>query len=324
MIKVSIVIPAYNVENYIDKCIDSIINQTFKDIEIIIINDGSTDFTLEKINQKSKTDIRIKVIEKENSGVIEARRVGYEEAKGEYILFVDGDDWIDLDTIKVTYDKAKEKDYDIVCFNNVWIYENGKQTKNKYEEFDTTQGYDFLKGFFSGEIAPEMTNKLIKKNFIVKNKIVFPRELAFGEDILFVFFLAISMPVACSVNQYFYYYLQRNTSVTKTITPKILDVSKSTNIIKDKLISNKIFDKYQQEFEYFAFMHNFYGRVGAIYKIKNDYSKQLYSIWKSMDIDIYINKYYIKSLKKFSIKGKLYMYIITKNYLLGKIIHKFI
>ena len=104
--KVSIIVPAYNASNYIEKCIDSLLNQTLKDIEIIIVNDGSTDDTAEKL---SKYEDEIKVITQKNVGVASARNKGLSVANGEYIAYVDSDDWIDSNMFELLYNKAKEK-----------------------------------------------------------------------------------------------------------------------------------------------------------------------------------------------------------------------
>src|SRR5690625_3095089 len=94
MPKVSLIVAAYNIEKYIKKCLQSLINQTLLNIEIIVVNDGSTDNTLKEINRMEEVDDRIKIINQTNKGVMRAREVGFERAKGEYLLFVDGDDWL--------------------------------------------------------------------------------------------------------------------------------------------------------------------------------------------------------------------------------------
>ena len=122
--KVSVIVAAYNIEDYIERCINSVINQSFSDIEIIVVNDGSSDGTLEKLNILKEFDSRIKIINKENEGVIEARKTGLKLSQGDYVLFIDGDDWIDLNTIKLLKKIVLEGDYDIVCYNGKWVYDN--------------------------------------------------------------------------------------------------------------------------------------------------------------------------------------------------------
>lgn len=125
-IKVSIIVAAYNIEKYIYKCIDSIRKQTFKDIEIIIVNDGSTDSTLNIIRNLALKDSRIRIIDKKNEGLIEARKSGLDVANGEYILFVDGDDWLELDALEKLYNNAINNNSDIVIYNAYNSYDNNK------------------------------------------------------------------------------------------------------------------------------------------------------------------------------------------------------
>ena len=123
MTKISIIVPVYNAEKYIGRCLHSLINQTLKDIEIIVIDDGSKDNT-NKILQKYKD--RIKIIKQKNSGVATARNKGLEIATGEYIYFVDSDDWIEKDTLEKLYSKAIDNNYDCVMCNFWYINDNKK------------------------------------------------------------------------------------------------------------------------------------------------------------------------------------------------------
>ena len=111
---ISIIVLVYNTEQYVNKCLNSILNQTYDNLEIIVINDGSTDKSSSKINRLAKKDNRIKVIERENRGRYLSRLEGYKNAKGKYILFVDGDDWIDKRTVEVMHDAIKESKADVV------------------------------------------------------------------------------------------------------------------------------------------------------------------------------------------------------------------
>ena len=111
---ISIIVLVYNTEQYVNKCLNSILNQTYDNLEIIVINDGSTDKSSNKINRLAKKDNRIKVIERENRGRYLSRLEGYKNAKGKYILFVDGDDWIDKRTVEVMHDAIKESKADVV------------------------------------------------------------------------------------------------------------------------------------------------------------------------------------------------------------------
>ena len=129
---ISIIIPIYNNEKFISRCLDSIINQTYKKIEIIIVNDGSTDKSLDVISKYEKKDNRIKVINKKNEGVSIARNIGIESSKGDYITFVDADDWLELDAIEKLYIEITEKNVDVVRGNyyiNKFISDNANIAK---------------------------------------------------------------------------------------------------------------------------------------------------------------------------------------------------
>ena len=123
--KVSIIIPAYNVENYIEDCLESILNQTYTNIEVIIVNDGSTDGTLEKITPYADKDKRIIILNQENQGVSATRNNGIEIAKGEYFAFFDADDYIPQNAIELFVKESKETDAEIVVSNFIRI-KNGK------------------------------------------------------------------------------------------------------------------------------------------------------------------------------------------------------
>ena len=133
MIKVSIVVPVYNVEKYLAKCLDSLINQTLKEIEIICINDGSRDKSLSILREYSNKDSRIVVIDKENEGQAIARNIGIERASGEYLGFVDSDDWVDLDYFEKLYNSAKKYNADIACAGYKRAKKNKSSIRKSYE-----------------------------------------------------------------------------------------------------------------------------------------------------------------------------------------------
>lgn len=123
MCKVSIIVPIYNVEKYLSRCLESLVNQSFKDIEILAINDGSTDNSLNILNKYAAMDSRIIVVDKKNEGLSQTRNLGIDKAKGEYITFVDSDDWIDKDYIKIMYEKIIKNNSDIVICPYVKEYD---------------------------------------------------------------------------------------------------------------------------------------------------------------------------------------------------------
>ena len=124
--KVSIVVPIFNIEEYLEDCIKSIINQTYKNLEIILINDGSTDCSLKICKKFKKLDKRIVLIDKDNTGVSNTRNIGINSATGDYITFVDSDDWLELDAIENMVKLAYTQNCDIIRTNFTLVNEDGK------------------------------------------------------------------------------------------------------------------------------------------------------------------------------------------------------
>lgn len=179
--RVSVIVAAYNIEKYIERCIKSIVNQSLSDIEIIVVNDGSTDKTLDRLNELKIYDTRIRIINQNNSGVIEARKKGFINARGEYILFIDGDDFLEINTIKELYNYGINNKLDIVCFNAYKYYDNYKEEFYMFNnKFNLEEP---LKGLFLDNIMPSMCAKMIRRNFIINNKIRFPEGTSYGEDL---------------------------------------------------------------------------------------------------------------------------------------------
>ena len=178
--KVSIIIPVYNVEKYIDECILSAINQTLDEIEIISIDDKSTDSSLDILNKyKEKYDF-VKVIANEkNMGVSATRNIGIQNAKGEYVYFLDSNDYLDKDAMEICYKKAKEYDLDIVKFDTKVFEDKGCKVNDfnesyKFIESECIKGEDFLKKYFTtGDYNKLDISNLYKRDFIIQNNLFF-------------------------------------------------------------------------------------------------------------------------------------------------------
>ena len=172
MIKISVIVPVYNVEDYLKECLDSIINQTLKEIEILCIDDCGTDNSIDILREYSKKDNRIKIIShKENKGLGPARNTGINEAKGEYISFIDSDDFISKDYYENLYNTAKKYDSDIVNTLNIKFYKNKKLRKFIYtfneKEFESTWNLNDIENVYSDKaIVPYVWNKLYKTSFL--------------------------------------------------------------------------------------------------------------------------------------------------------------
>lgn len=211
--KVSVIVPVYNTEKYLSKCLASLIQQTLKEIEIIIVNDGSTDNSLSVILEFQKIDARIKVINQENKLQGAARNNGMMIAAGEYIGFVDSDDWVDLNYYEKLYNAAKKYNSDIALATNVRIG-NGKTKKRlniEKEEFITTlQGkMDICNQWKDGC----STNKIYRYSLLTSNNITWP-EGCYCEDKLFTAkALFYANGVVAVPKLYYYYFRNPNSTV---------------------------------------------------------------------------------------------------------------
>ena len=179
--KISVIVPVYNVEQYLERCVDSIINQTYKNLEIILVNDGSTDNSGQLCDELAKKDSRIRVIHKENGGVSEARNFGVKEISGEYVIFIDSDDYINKRMINVLYSQIKLEEADVSVCGVMNVYENNHipQARN-INEYLILNNEGFLSEYLKGERIPGgIWNKLIKSS--IAKSIDFPVGLIYED-----------------------------------------------------------------------------------------------------------------------------------------------
>lgn len=208
---ISAIIPVYNAEEYLRECIESLINQSLKEIEMIFINDGSNDNSLNILKSYEQIDNRIKIINQKNSGPSNARNNGLNLAQGEYISFIDSDDWIDLDMFKIMYDNAKKNNCDaVICDMNMVgsnsdIYVRG--IKNNIKIFDRNLIEDIIfTSLLRDSQFNSMANKIFKREIIEKNNIRLDEKIFYAEDWLFNMEFFKFCNKASYINKCFYYY----------------------------------------------------------------------------------------------------------------------
>lgn len=230
-IKISVIVPIYNTEKYLKRCIDSILIQNFLGYELILINDGSKDKSLEVA--KSYADSRIVLISKENEGLSATRNLGIKMARGEYILHIDSDDWIEQGYLNDVYNKAKEKDADIVVTDFYIDYDNGelKYIKNKMNEEETN--LKSIENLKNANIVPSVWDKLIRRKLYKDNNIVHPIEVSYGEDLAVTPRLMYYAKKIAYVNQAYVHYIQNPNSIVHNISLKtIYDLDRSCEILE--------------------------------------------------------------------------------------------
>ena len=233
---ITIVIPVYNVENFLDECIKNIVNQTYKNLEIIIINDGSTDKSLEIIDRYSKNDDRIKIINRENKGLLYTRIEGLKKAKGKYMMYVDSDDWIDLDCIEKTYNILIDSKCDVVRFDAKVVDENGNYIK-KLNHFLKDEIYSVEKEIQKIYIKMctsyaynNVTRQLITTELARKNIEKVNTNIAMGEDLEFNINFYKNINSIYISNYAGYNYRTNSTSISRKISKERL-----MNNLKDEI-----------------------------------------------------------------------------------------
>ena len=178
--RVSIIVPVYNVEKYLPQCLDSILSQTYPHLEIVLVNDGSTDNSLAVAENYASRDVRIRIIDKPNEGVAATRNVGLNHATGDFVLFVDSDDWIELDMVGFLVKQADETGCSIVICNSV---KNNEPVKKEYSVRQVEQREVIELFLAHRELSGSLWNKLFDRNLLLG--LQFDPEVSYGEDALF-------------------------------------------------------------------------------------------------------------------------------------------
>ena len=273
--KVSIIIPVYNSEKYLSKCLDSIINQTLKEIEIICVDDGSSDESWNVLKDYALLDNRIKIFFKENGGAGSARNFGLDNARGEFINFIDSDDWIKLDTLEKCYTISKDKNLDILMY---LLINYNDSTGELYE--DNYYNISCIPSKFDGivfnykdvsdaifNIAVSPCNKLIKKSLFDKLNYRFFEGVMF-EDNPFFFKLFLNANRISIIREYFYYRRRREGSVMANTGEKLKDnMSMTTEVVKvfmEEGLLNE-FKKQLTNFKLFS-IRTHYRNVDSLFK----------------------------------------------------------
>lgn len=222
---ISVIVPIYNAEEYLNKCLASIVNQTYRELEIILVNDGSTDESLAICEKYKQVDDRVVIINKHNEGLVRARKDGIRMAKGEYITFVDADDWIDI----TTYEKIYIGKADIISYGLTEEYENYSKNKTDKIEpglYDKKRIHDQIipcmlssTTFFEFGMLPNLVCKLIKKSLLLETIDDVSDNVTIGEDVDFFFrtiYKAESMLIKTDT---LYHYRQHKKSMMKAKLP---------------------------------------------------------------------------------------------------------
>lgn len=230
---ISIIVPIYNVEKYLKKCVESILNQTYKDLEIILVDDGSPDGCPQICDEYARQDSRVKVIHKKNSGLINARKSGLEAANGEYIGFVDGDDWIEPEMYALFARQIEKYLPDMVISD--FYYDDGTLStsdqffEHEYYNKNTLESDIYPKMLYSGKyykfgVNPCCWSKVYKKELIEKNLPQVDGRIKMGEDAAFTYPCLLDAQSVATVKTPCYHYIINPESMTKSYDKDLKDI----------------------------------------------------------------------------------------------------
>lgn len=296
MPKVSVIVPVYNVEDYIDKCLNSLVNQTLKDIEIIVVNDGSPDNSQEIVDKYvKKYPKKVKSFIKKNGGLSDARNYGIKHATGEYIAFLDSDDWVELDAYETLYEKASSGKFDIVVCDLLYVFDN--YTKEAFSNVEEdTFGKDSIKSLMIN-IYPAAWNKIYHKRLFDLN-IKFKKGVWY-EDVEFLYRLIPYINNIGVVKKPLINYLQRPGAITKTYNTKLFHYIDNWNGVIEYYKNNDLYNEYKDELEYNYVRYLFATLIKNAAKSKNKelFNDAIKNVIKNVNEKFpnYKNNKYIKS-----------------------------
>lgn len=309
--KVSIIVPIYNVEKYLAKCIDSLVNQTYRDVEIILVNDGSTDSSEDIVKQYAEKDCRILALNKVNGGLSDARNYGLKYATGEYCLFIDSDDYLALNAIELCVNKVNESNADIVCFDMIYVYSD-------HETFASGGDFDLLsfkKDSSAILINNSACNKMFKRTLF--DHIQFPKGMWY-EDLATIPIVLSKADCIAKVNAGLYYYLQREQSIAHTINEKVFDIYKAIKMVEDYFSGANLNDEIGKMYIEHGLnlttlrIKNDAEDVVRYFRLNNQYLDQYYPTWRK-----------IKKFEGYSMKKKIVFYLLQHDlFMLVKLIYK--
>jgi glycosyltransferase involved in cell wall biosynthesis len=318
---ISVIVTAYNVQKYIFNTVQSVLSQTLREIEVIVVDDGSKDDTARLLDELAKTDDRLIVIHKENGGVSAARNSGLETAIGEYILFVDGDDQLLPNACELLYAKAVSENAEIVVSDYMRKNEaTSEESQHSGGEFSLLGGKEYGELLLQPFYSIAIWNKLIKKSLYTENKIFFPVEISMGEDFVTLFELACCAKKVVKLNEPTLVYLNREGSSVATISPHLLSVTMAMDLLGtlvEKYYGSS--DKMREKFELTCYHHVMYAKV-ICFRAYGGVHKKLYE-WYQNRMQIPQSQYFSCYRASLSIKENFFIECYKHGYYLGALVN---
>lgn len=314
MAEVSIILPAYNVEEYIDECISSILSQTYKDFEVIIVNDGSDDLTLEKAMTWNEKDYRIKVINQENQGAGASRNVGLRAASGKYIVFVDPDDFCHHLLLEKLYKTINKFDSDIAICDYYELINNTELRKCMIDIKQNKKLSILEDKSILYKVNPQPWNKIFKKKLLNENQIIFPEKYR-NEDLYVIYSsILISSSIVRIDEPLYYYRVLRKGSATQSFSKIFTDILNVLEQLINFYNTRYEFKRFYQELEIISIIYGGSWYFNSLQFCKRDHLSRIIQEYQS-----FFSKYfpkitqniYLKEVKKkWNHKRKVAFYIL--------------
>lgn len=308
--KISVILPVYNGEKYIQKAIESVLNQTFTDFELIVVNDGSTDKTLDIIN--SFDDARITIINQSNQGPGAARNNALRIAKGQYVMYLDSDDWYHERALEISYNEITKHDADMTFFQMI-NYNNGEVYENDWFDLKT-----FDESFENRAFSPKETpgsifdlsvgvcQKIYSREFLNKIDAKFPEGIFF-EDMPFFYYVYLKAERISIIKKHLYYRRKHDESITHIVDEKFLDTVAAGQVLMKIFIENDWYDMYK--FDLLAYKIN--GPRFALRDLPLKCKSKMFMLIKEDYMQIKDSKYYQDFLDNLGpVKKKFFLDVI--------------
>lgn len=312
---ITIIIPVYNASKYLDECLNSVSAQTFADWECILINDGSTDNSGAICDKWAATDCRFKVVHQANVGVSAARNKGIELAKGEYIAFIDSDDWVDNNYLGLLQD-AYNKSYADLCIVGLQQHSsNGKIIKYSPNTCDTFRieedSNDILVDLVKQYLLFGPVSKLYSKYLLFKYNIRFDKTISYGEDLVFNFeYLERTRTISCVISSPYHYRVYVDNSLSKKIRNNQFSIDyQQWKIVSDFFKKRNYVSQYAKSYLYSRLWGIIYDGIFLFTKlphVTDNYIKEILSIPEIQDLKTYRHTFSCSSWIKQSILWRLH------------------
>ncbi|MEG1597211.1 MAG: glycosyltransferase family 2 protein [Bacilli bacterium] len=253
-IKVSVIVPIYNSEKYLSKCLDSLVKQTLNEIQIILVNDGSSDNSEDICKDYCKQYRHILYLKKENGGQASARNLGVSKASGEFLSFIDSDDYINIKTLAKAYEKAVSERADIVVFDIVKLTNENEEEHISYENLSLNEVTNYVIS------DPSPCNKIFRRKLFSENNVRF-LEGKIYEDLAVIPTLVCYTNKICHLNEFLYYYVIHDNSTMRfnKYSQKLNDIFYALDFLEKVFIESKKYDNFKEEIEFIFIEHLLHG-----------------------------------------------------------------